>query len=144
MSNENGLSTNSQKDISISNVPSVGKRDAFIIETISPEGKETKTYRNAYQWEATDLLAERLERWLTLADCYSIADLIQTLTFSLLLFRVPVTIAWALLPNTLGIIACALIAAMLLVIGGCIVRKGLDLLLASSLRLFIIAVALFI
>jgi hypothetical protein len=99
--NESGLSNNNNRDVSISPVPAVGKRDTIVKTTIGIDGTTTETYSNRYLWVASDDWQEKIEQWLCIRSDY-VYELFLTFACSRLLFKG--AIALFHINNTLGLI----------------------------------------
>jgi hypothetical protein len=139
--NESGLSNNGTKDVSISNVPLVGKRDRIQTTTVTPEGTTTATYTNQYTWEAADSWQEQIEQWLAIRHSHG-AEAFATYAASRLWFKTAIALTGAVVPglSTLGLM---LILAWAVGVGSlCYVAlRSPSTLAASSLRLLMIAIA---
>ena len=135
MSNESGLSTNATKDVSISNVPAVGKRDKLMHTTTTPEGTTTATYTNEYQWEASDVFQERVEQWLYIRGSY-VTEVFATYAVS----RLWIKLATALIPlsPSLGYTGLVVFGVGVACLCWVVSRKPANL-AASALRLLSIA-----
>jgi hypothetical protein len=139
-SNPSDRSTNDSKDVSISSVPLVGKRDSIEVTKVLSDGtQELTTYRNSYDWEASDDMRERLEQWLCLRS-----DVPYQCLLTFVSFRVWSSLAAVLLTyaNPLGLV---LVSALVLCLSVLVFvsARSLPTLAASSLRLFVVAVAVF-
>ena len=140
-SNESGLSTNATKDVSISNVPQVGKRDKLQVTTVSPDGSTTATYTNAYQWEASDSWLEQAEQWLAIRSSHT-TEAFVTFAASRLWFKTAVALVAVANPglSTLGLL---LLITWVVGVGALVyvASRSSRSLAASSLRLLMIAIA---
>lgn len=140
MTNESGLSTNGSKDISISNVPAVGKRDLIVVDRSLPDGtRERSEYRNAYLWEASDDWQEKVEQWLCVRSDYSYQSLLTLVVFRL--WSASAQLALVSVPALGYIIGAALVVALVALLS--IVVKTPALLAPASLRLFLVVVGTF-
>jgi hypothetical protein len=141
--NDSDRATNGSKDVSISNVPLVGKRDRIRIHKQHSDGStEATTYDNAYTWTAADIVQEKLEYWLTFAGCRSGLQLATESFQTYAAVRVwrGLTIALTLVNPTLGWAMMATYTAFMLTLASAVVRNN-SIAGASIPRLLIIVIA---
>ncbi len=134
--------SNNVKDVSISNVPLVGKRDRIKVSKRTPDGLEQTEYSNDYLWTADDLFQEKLEKWLYIRSNH-LEECLMTFVLSRLaiattavLLEVPWLVAF-------GYVGAVGILVFWLAIVTVIVRSKGQMVPAASLRLFILLIGFF-
>lgn len=136
--NDSDRANNGSKDVSISNVPLVGKRDSIEIrKQLSDGSTEATTYRNAYTWTASDSWLENTEQWLAIRTDHGYQAFV---TYAASRLWVKLAIALTLVIPTLGYL---MLFAFVVGLGSlCYVAlRSPSTLAASSLRLLMIAIA---
>jgi hypothetical protein len=136
MKNESGLSNNGIKDVSVSNVPNIGKRDKLKKVSTTPEGTTTETYVNDYLWEAESLWEEKLSQWLAIKS-----DFVHEVFLTYVASKLWSSLAFSLFPLA-PVISSAMVTAFVLFCLVCafLLWRNPNLLAASALRLFIITI----
>jgi hypothetical protein len=139
VANNDSITTNNVKDVSVSNVPGVGKRDALTVVKHLPDGTtERSLYTNAYEWEQGELWQERAERWLCVREAFVDEALLTFVVFRL--WSATAAVALVSLP-AFGYVLSAGLVLSLLSVAGVICRGGWKVAEGSLLRVFTILVA---
>jgi hypothetical protein len=139
VANNDSISTNNVRDVSVSNVPGVGKRDALTVVKNLPDGTtERSRYTNEYQWEQGELWQERMEKWLCIREAFVDETLLTFVVFRLWSATAAVTLVS--LP-AFGYVLTAGLGLSLLALVGVVCRGGWKVVEGSLLRVFTILVA---